>query len=306
MRGRATGVALPVLAILFLVGVVAIASTGSTSHGSNASRPPSDTLLDTVFSLGLVAVLAGVVVLVYGLMQRKAIAREIASGRYRRTTLVGYLAFFGIFVAFSYWRLSHWKVQPQDASETEPAFPGAKPVPSTPGSESGAVYQPSISWVPIAIVLGLVAAAVIAYVLAERRARRRRGGTREKLIEQLAAMLEETLDDLRAEADPRRAVVAAYARLERVLAANGVPRRAAETPDEYLQRVLDGLDVSSDAVERLTRLFVRAKFSAHEVDSTMKEDAIGALEQVRDELRRKQDAPGVAIGAGRAPAGAAS
>ena len=119
-------------------------------------------------------------------------------------------------------------------------------------------------------------------------------------------MLEETLDDLRAEADPRRAVVAAYARLERVLAANGVPRRAAETPDEYLQRVLDGLDVSSDAVERLTRLFVRAKFSAHEVDSTMKEDAIGALEQVRGELRRKQDAPGVAIGAGRAPAGAAS
>ena len=46
-------------------------------------------------------------------------------------------------------------------------------------------------------------------------------------------MLDETLDDLRAEADPRRAIIAAYARLERVLAANGVPRTA-ETSDEYL------------------------------------------------------------------------
>ena len=286
MRGRATGVALPALAVLLLVGVVAIASTGSTSHGSNASRPPSDTLLDTIFTLGLVTVLAGAVLLGYGLTQRKAIAQEIASGRYRRTTLLGYLAFFGIFVAFSYWRLSHWTVQPQDAGETDPAFPGATPFPTTPGDESGTVYQPSISWVPIAVVLALVAAAVVAYVVAERRAGRGRLRTRDELAEQLAAVLDDTLDDLRAEADPRRAVVAAYARLERVLAANGVPRRASETPEEYLPRVLDGLALDPVAAERLTQLFVRAKFSQHEVDSTMKEEAIGALEQIRDELRR--------------------
>ncbi|HEX2429027.1 MAG TPA: DUF4129 domain-containing protein [Gaiellaceae bacterium] len=290
MRRRATGVALPVLAVLLLVGVVAVASAGSTSGGSNRSRPPSDTLLDTVFSLGLVTVLAGAVLLVYGLMQRKAIAREIASGRYRRTTLVGYLAFFGIFVAFSYWRLSHWNVQPQDASETEPAFPGAKPVPSTPGDENGTVYQPSVSWIPIAVVLGLVATAVVAYAAAERRARRRRADSREDLVEQLAAVLDDTLDDLRAEADPRRAVIAAYARLERVLGANGVPPRSSETPEEYLSRVLADLPLGSGAAERLTDLFTRAKFSQHEVDATMKEDAIGALEQVRDELRGERGA----------------
>jgi hypothetical protein len=296
MRGRATGVALPALAVLVLVGVVAIASTGSTSHGSNASRPPSDTLLDTIFSLGLVTVLAGAVLFVYGLTQRKAIAQEIASGRYRRTTLVGYLAFFGIFVAFSYWRLSHWKQPQDDASETEPAFPGGKHVPTTPGEESGTVYQPSISWVPIAVVVALVAAAVVAYVVAERRAGRGRPRTHDELAEQLAAVLDDTLDDLRAEADPRRAVVAAYARLERVLAANGVPRRAAETPEEYLPRMLEGLALDPGAVERLTQLYVRAKFSQHEVDSTMKEDAIGALEQIRDELRRRPAEEHVGVG----------
>jgi hypothetical protein len=296
-------VALPALAVLVLVGVVAIASTGSTSHGSTASRPPSDTLLDTLFSLGLVTVLAGAVLVVYGLMQRKAIAQEIATGRYRRTTLVGYLGFFGIFLAFSYWRLSLWKVPPQGASETDPAFPGGKPVPSTPGDQSGTVYQPGISWIAIAVVLGLVVAAVVAYVVAERRARHGRTGARESLVEQLAVVLDDTLDDLRAEADPRRAVIAAYARLERVLAANGVPRRPSETPEEYLTRVLVDLSLGSGAAERLTELFTRAKFSHHEVDPTMKEDAIAALEEVRDELRHDEDA---AIPARREPAGARS
>jgi Domain of unknown function (DUF4129) len=287
MRSRATGVALPALAVLLLVGVVAVASTGSTPGGTNRSRPPSDTLLDTIFSLGLVTVLAGAVLLAYGLTQREAIAREIATGRYRRTSLVGYLAFFGVFVAFSYWRLSHWKVQAQDASETEPAFPGAKPMPSTPGDESGTVYQPSVSWIPIAVVLGLVATAVIAYVVAERRAGRRRADSREDLVEQLAAVL----DDLRAEADPRRAIVAAYARMEGVLAAGGVPRRSAETADEYLARVLRELAPDSDAVARLTSLFTQAKFSHHDVDATMKEEAIEALEQIRDELRATREEP---------------
>ena len=36
---------------------------------------------------------------------------------------------------------------------------------------------------------------------------------------------------------------------------------------------------------RLVDLFVRAKFSQHEVDERMKDEAIGALQHVRDELR---------------------
>ena len=39
-------------------------------------------------------------------------------------------------------------------------------------------------------------------------------------------MLDETLDDLRNEADPRKAVIAAYARMEKILAGHGLGRRA--------------------------------------------------------------------------------
>ena len=164
------------------------------------------------------------------------------------------------------------------------------PVPTTPDREQLPPYEPSVSWLPIALVAGFVLAGIVAYVVSERRANRgRRSG--EALAEQLAHVLDETLDDLRAEADPRRAIIAAYARLERVLAANGVARRAAETSDEYLPRVLDDLALDPRAVERLTVLFTRAKFSQHDVDTAMKEEAIGALEDVRDELRLARERP---------------
>ncbi len=306
MRGRATSVALPALVVLALVAVVAIASTGSTPRGSSDSRPPSDSLLDTLLTLGLVAVVAGGVLLAYGLTQRKAIAQEVASGRYRRTSLLSWLVFVGLFTAFSYWRLQGWKLPQQQPADEGLAFPGATPVPTTPEPEqSTPPYEPSITWIPIAVVVGLVLAAAIAYVVADRRARHGQRSPR-ALAGELVAVLDETLDDLRAESDPRRAIIAAYARLERVLAANGVPRRAAETSDEYLPRVLDDLSIGPDAVERLTTLFTRAKFSQHDVDTAMKEEAIGALEQVRDELRLARARPSPELGPTATAVGAGS
>ena len=287
MRGRAIAVALPALVVLALVAVVAVAATGTTPSGSGASRQPSDSFLDTLFSLFLLAVVAGGVLLLYGLTQRKAIAREVASGRYRRTSLVAYLAFMGLFTVIVYWRLGHWKA-PQGRPE-EGVFIGAESGPQIE-QRPGTNYEPSISWLSVAIVVALVVGAAIAYVFAERRAR----GSRElgdRLSEQLALVLDDTLDDLRAESDPRRAIIAAYARLERVLAANGVGRKPAETSEEYLRRVLTGLTLHSGAVERLTALFAQAKFSHHDVDTTMKEEAIDALEQVRSELREARGDP---------------
>jgi len=80
-------------------------------------------------------------------------------------------------------------------------------------------------------------------------------------------------------------VIKAYARVEAILAAYGLPRDPAETPYEFLARSLTRLDASRSAVSRLTDLFERAKFSLHEIDPAMREDAIDALTAVRDELR---------------------
>jgi uncharacterized protein DUF4129 len=78
--------------------------------------------------------------------------------------------------------------------------------------------------------------------------------------------------------------------MERTLAAAGIPRRPSEAPFEFLTRALHELDASADSVTRLTDLFEWAKFSPHQPDESMRDDAIAALEAVRDELR----APAVA------------
>jgi hypothetical protein len=100
----------------------------------------------------------------------------------------------------------------------------------------------------------------------------------------LDEVLEDTLDDLRAERDPRKAVIGAYVRMEKLFAAHQVPREEAETPQQYVERVLARLQVSSFAVRRLTELYERARFSPHTVNAGMKDDAIAALEGLRAEL----------------------
>jgi hypothetical protein len=142
-------------------------------------------------------------------------------------------------------------------------------------------------WEELVVVLTLLAAlGVAAY------ATRRRLGpatqARRVAPELLAAALDESLDDLRDDPDLRRAIVAAYARMERALAAAGLPRHHAEAPLEYMERALLSLDTSADAVRRLTELFEWARFSQHEPDPSMRDDAVDALVTVRDELRASE------------------
>jgi uncharacterized protein DUF4129 len=283
MRGNTVRVLLPVAAVLALIGVVAVASTGSTPSGSADGRPPADVLLDTLFSFALLLFLPALAILVYGLAQRKEIAREVASGRYRKTGLLAYLVFMGLFTLAVYFRLtnSNFRLGDRDAVVTFVPSQGGKPQRDV---SSEHVYEPEFAWIPVLVVLALVATGIVAYVLA---ARRRKHATKRgvELAEHVAETLEDTLDDLRAEPDPRRAVIAAWARLEHALGASGLPRRPAETPEEYVARILGRLEVDPGLVHTMTGLYETAKFSQHEVDEGMRESAISALVAIRDELR---------------------
>jgi hypothetical protein len=244
------------------------------------------------------------VLLVYGLMQRKAIAQELASGLDGRTS-IGALVAFVLVVTLVVRIAGYLNLRPKGEAFEEETGLGDGQLPPT-GRDHKPItdYHPGISWLVVAFVVALALAAICAYVLSRRRSRTTADAS-EELAEQLALALDEALDDLRAEADPRRAIVAAYARMERVLAASGVPRRSAETADEYLGRVLRELAPGSHAVARLTDLFTQAKFSHHDVDATMKEDAIQALEQIREELRPAADeTPALRGGPPAAEAGA--
>jgi hypothetical protein len=96
--------------------------------------------------------------------------------------------------------------------------------------------------------------------------------------------LEESMDALTAIADPRRAIIAAYSAMERSIARAGLARRRAEAPMEFLARVLRSmLEISSD-LNRMTYLFELAKFSDHDLDESMRTDALGSLARIRDQV----------------------
>jgi hypothetical protein len=138
------------------------------------------------------------------------------------------------------------------------------------------------------ILLGLLVLVVGAVVM--RRRWSEELGAEAKLAAALDEIVKDTLEDLHEDRDPRRAVIRAYARMEKTFAAYGVPRYAAEAPFEYVARVLDRLDVSAHQVERLTNLFAWAKFSNHEIDARMKDEAMDALASLRAELEHAEEA----------------
>jgi hypothetical protein len=141
---------------------------------------------------------------------------------------------------------------------------------------------------PLALAVGgfLVLGGIWMYV--RRRPRPTEDANDDTLEADIVSALELTIEDLRSERDARKAVIAAYAQMERTLMLHGLPRRRAETPLEYLGRVLSALHVRDASVRALTELFEYAKFSPHEIDAAMKERAIDAVLAVRADLQRDE------------------
>ena len=267
-------------ALLLLLAVVGLAARGhlAGAGGGQTRHLPGDILLE--YALLLMALGAVVMVpLVFVVFHR---AREEPDslpqrGNWMLRLFLTMMVFSVGFLVWAYIRHHHHH------------HPGS----SNPLADLGAklrqmahpTHEPHFDLAPVIVVFSI--AAVAAAALGFFYLRSRQNGTAEKRAAvALSDALDQSLDDLRSEADPRRAVIAAYARMERALAASGLPRQAAEAPLEYLTRVLrDLLRASAASVARLTALFERAKFSHHEIGSELKEEAIEALVAVRDELR---------------------
>ena len=294
---RGSRLAVSAIALTALLAVVAVASRAHRPGGSSgASTPHAPTLLFDYFASAMLVLFPlGVLVVVWAMAQgrhQRLLARETS---FTKTLVTAALA-LGLLAVAVYLRPGHGLIHssgsrpavnpPSQAQSVKPHPEKAKARPS---------YNGQFRWLPalivVSIVVALAAAAATAYV------RKRRGGDAWEREAALAAALDEvlsdTLEDIRAERDPRRAVIRTYARMEQTFAAYGVAREEAEAPLEYVARVLDRLSVSVQSVRRLTQLFGRARFSEHEVDAGMKDEAIEALAGLRAELEhgRKDGKP---------------
>jgi len=110
----------------------------------------------------------------------------------------------------------------------------------------------------------------------------------------LATAVEESLDDLRREADARTAIIKCYRRFENVLAAAQLARPPWQTPVEFMRAALHRLPLPATPVANLTRLFEIARFSHHAVGPAEREGAWQSLLEVREALPRKKEEPDAA------------
>jgi Domain of unknown function (DUF4129) len=279
-------------ALTALLAVVAVASRAHRpGGGTTASTPHAPTLLfDYVASAMLVLFPIGVMIVIWAMAQgrhQRLLAGE--TNWVRTLTTVAVLCAFLAAAVYLNKHRSHGSraggSQQTQTTQGKPAKSGKSP------KDEAAAHNPQFQWVSAVIVasiiLGIAGAGVALYI------RSRRGGDEWAREAALAAALDEiladSLDDLRNEPDPRRAVIRAYARMERTFAAYGVPRDESEAPLEYMARALDRLNVSAYSLRRLTQLFSRAKFSPHEVDVGMKDEAIEALVGLRAELEHNRE-----------------
>jgi hypothetical protein len=133
----------------------------------------------------------------------------------------------------------------------------------------------------IALVIALLMIGSLVALVIKWRLQDDRSDTTAQAYAATALAVEVSLDALRREADPRRAIIAAYAAMERSLSRAGLGRHHSEAPLEYLRRVLASPTSAAGEVRTITDLFQLAAFSLHSVDESMRARAIDALELLR-------------------------
>jgi hypothetical protein len=94
-----------------------------------------------------------------------------------------------------------------------------------------------------------------------------------------------------AEGNPRNAIVACWMQLERDAAGAGLPRAAADTSTEYIERVVAASSVDPAPIGELAAIYREARFSRHELRDDHRTRALAALNRVAAALRHSVDVP---------------
>ena len=103
--------------------------------------------------------------------------------------------------------------------------------------------------------------------------------------EQVVAAVDAGLAELAdSDADPRRAVIACWVRLEQAAAAAGTPRERGDAPADLVRRLLGAHAVSRPVLDRFAAVYREARYATHVIDERMRETAVASLRQLRAEL----------------------
>lgn len=259
--------------ILLLVLLVVVASRPPDAAVASPQAQIPPVILDSIFYFLVGLLIAEVAIMVWALWPSRGGRRP---GRTRRGWLTRVLGLVATIVLLL-WLRSHTPsrlplqvTRPPTGIRRPPSLHGGNPL----GVLSGA------DW-PAAIIAGLVLVAVGFLVWRALRPPPRRPSRDRPPGSELASALDDALARAEDQADPRLAVIAAWARVERIFAERGAARKQAETPFEFAGRVAAVGGVEAGVLQRLADLYEWARFSLHQVTPDMRGEALRRLAEIR-------------------------
>lgn len=276
------------LAASFLLGLAAvIRMAGPAAHLDHATgviRLPKEVTLFIVSLFALAAVVFLIDVFRRGWSRRQGDGDPEAGMEPRRVPMwvriLRQFAGLAYFAAFAY-ALSRGGVS-IDAILALGASAGSINVGGLTGhAAESAPALVTWSFAVLAVGAGLGALGLALWVSLGARRPREDGDEGAAAPAALEAAVDDSVEDLRAEPDPRRAIVRCYARFERAAAASGVARTPWSTPMEFMREALRRLPLPRSAVPTLTGLFELARFSHHPIGPGERDRALAALDEIR-------------------------
>jgi hypothetical protein len=279
------------IAVLLVLAVVA-ARARAAGAAPHVAGPPGEFVLGMIRSLGLAVLVAGVVLLAWAHRLRKVqrlsrVAKKktvVADQRKRVWAAV----LIGIAVAFAY-QIVMQLISPNKARKEGQGSPPSGPIqdghgwvdrmtPHYAGEAGIGTYFAVVGMIVTLVVLGyiLMKKADIIKVYEDE--------DEDEELKQVTGAIEAGRAAVRDESilDPRQAIVACFAAMERALARFGgdVAPREADTPEEVLRRGVTGARLPEQPARRLLRLFREARFSPHPMVQEDREAANQALDEM--------------------------
>jgi hypothetical protein len=282
------------IAVLLVLAVV-MARARAEHLAPHVSGTAGGVVLALIRGAGVAVLVAGVVLLVWG---RRAVKAQVAvqGGRrkpmsedQRRRTIIA--AMVGVASALLYQLIMH-ALGPPSKNQPRPPPQGGPPVPTDGQSFFDQQQQHGMPEAGpgtyVMVALALITLALLGYALVRPPTVLDRDGDEfEEPVDDpvavahavaagRAAMADRTITD------PREAVIACFAAMERALSGMGgaVCPRDADTPEEVLRRGIHGASLPEAPSRVLLSLFHRARFSTHAMypkDRDAADDALGAL-----------------------------
>jgi hypothetical protein len=269
----------PAVAVVALFAIVGIGAAGALRDDPDADRTVANIATFPLLVLLGAAAAAAVIMTIRARRRMARVPEDDEDADEGKAALWLRVAIVLLPLAIVGAMLIAIAIRPEGGTRTQPA----REAPSTIRPvDAGGGGNP---WEIVAFAAGAVAVVgAFGYGAWRTRIHRRRGvAPRRPPAPDPAAAVDDALDALDRETDPRRAIIAAYVRMERALDRAGLGRREHEVPREYLARVTGALRGDARAARRLTALYEEARCSVHPMDDGMRADAVEALRALRAE-----------------------